>query len=432
MNSLVLMAMADELVKLAQERELKVKDVGEGKGRGVVALKAFSKGQVVEVAPIIFKFGGFDALGKKDLAQYELAWGRSAAMSGGLLHFYNHSDEPNIALERDLDAGEVTVRALKDIEPGDELCHHYKTVWFGKDKTAFNEAAANKVLSLAKRLQLPKASKAVMPGLGGIPAYKSTMKDAFKAGRLGGFTPEQVTEAVGEMPGVGVSKQMGRAIFPGGERSLPKALRVRWTDAKMLEKEVGPEFAGKITGPLGPEPAHLPAGNMKMLHAVLKGHELDEATVRGGIGAVHLGHRSPDVIFKEHNRLMTLPKEHEAIREFMKPVRQKFEGAWLFPKGMAYGESPRLSRHARRRLTESAERRTLEAQRASEEEMKAWGAGFEDAEPKVAQPTAPEPLSISLRPSRKPLWPNEPKVGVLEGGVPVGETVPVGGSSNRT
>lgn len=242
-------------------------------------------------------------------------------------------------------------------------------------KLAFNEAAASRVLSLAKKLQLPKASKAIYPIPAGSPSFKRTMGDAQSAGRLAGIPPEEIAAAVGGAPGMGIAKRKGKTIFPGGTGHMSGLLRSRWTEAKAMERGAGPEYTGKLTGQLGPEPAHLPAKHQKMLHAVVKGHELDEASVQGALGAVQLGHRSPDVIFREHNRIMTLPQEHQPIRDFMKAVRQKHEGDWLFPKGLAYGESPRLSRHARRRLTESAKRKTLDEWRKNQELTKAFEAG---------------------------------------------------------
>ena len=105
---------------------LRVVYIGRGKGRGVIATRFFKRGDTVEIAPILVVFGGFDALGdQEDLSRYELKWGRKVAIAGGLAHFYNHSDTPNIRFIRDLRLGQITVKALRSIAPREELCHRY-------------------------------------------------------------------------------------------------------------------------------------------------------------------------------------------------------------------------------------------------------------------------------------------------------------------
>lgn len=205
------------------------------------------------------------------------------------------------------------------------------------EKIAFNETQAAKVMGLAKRIQLPKASKAVRSGLSGSPGFKSLTGDALGAAKRLGMDSAgmrgQVHEAINSSPGAVVSKQVGKAIFPGSTGHLGKVIGAKGLDGKQ----------------------------QKMLHGVLKGHELDEATVKGGLGAAHFGHRSPDVIFREHNRLATMPKGYEPVRKSMQSAREGRESSFLFPKGTTYGEGPRFSRHARKRLGELAEKKTISA-----------------------------------------------------------------------
>ena len=47
------------------------------------------------------------------------------AIGTGLLHYYNHSDNPNIKKDGDLKANTMTIIALKDIKKGDELLGTY-------------------------------------------------------------------------------------------------------------------------------------------------------------------------------------------------------------------------------------------------------------------------------------------------------------------
>jgi len=209
------------------------------------------------------------------------------------------------------------------------------------EKIAFNETQAAKVMGLAKRIQLPKASKAVRSSLSGSPGFKSLTGDALGAAKkLGANTPElksQVHEAISSSPGSAITKQVGKTIFPGHTGHVAKLVGAKGLDGKQ----------------------------QKMLHGVLKGHELDEATVKGGLGAAHLGHRSPDVIFREHNRLATMPKGYEPVRKSMQSAREGRESTFLFPKGTTYGEGPRFSRHARKRLGELAEKKTISAYQAA-------------------------------------------------------------------
>lgn len=102
-----------------------------GKGRGVVALRGFAPGEVVEVVPAII-------IPKKDLPvplsgtvfdRYLLYWsnepGREFAIAGGLLMLYNHSARPNVKLKDGPQADTFLVEALRRIDPGEELTFDY-------------------------------------------------------------------------------------------------------------------------------------------------------------------------------------------------------------------------------------------------------------------------------------------------------------------
>ena len=109
------------------ERDIEVKYLGRKRGRGVIALRPFYPGQVIEIAPVIFVFNGFHALKDKEgLSQWELLWGRKVAMAGGLVHFYNHDENPNVRFARNLAKGRIVVRALSYIRPDEELMHDYE------------------------------------------------------------------------------------------------------------------------------------------------------------------------------------------------------------------------------------------------------------------------------------------------------------------
>lgn len=215
-------------------------------------------------------------------------------------------------------------------------------------KIAFGPKQADKVLSLAKKIQLPKASRRVMPGLSGGPDAKKFMKGVDRStrpyGEIAGRVAEEAKKHYKDSPSLALTTK-GKKIFPGNTGHLGKALE---------ESGIG-QALKRVSGPA----PRVPASQQKMFHAVLKGHELDEATVPSRLGAAHFGHRSPDVIFREHNRVATLPKGNEAAVSAMKHYRGKMEGSQLFPKGIEYGSGQRLSRHARKRLTALAEQKVV-------------------------------------------------------------------------
>lgn len=91
----------------------------------------------------------------------------------------------------------------------------------------------------------------------------------------------------------------------------------------------------------------------RTLDGVIKGHELDENVVSRRASFLPLGHNSPDVLLREHNRVTTLPADHANAKGVMQTMRGHMgeEGDVLKAYGVNYGDSPRLSRHARKRIT---------------------------------------------------------------------------------
>lgn len=217
----------------------------------------------------------------------------------------------------------------------------------GFEKVAFGPKDVDKVLSLAKKIQLPKASSRVVPVLAGGPSKKKTLRDFANTGRrmadgkaTKAFSTKDIEEVFSHDPSWRIlSKNKGPAIFPGKD-NLERQLRSQNTPAANA-----------------PE---IPKKQKKFLHSIVKGHELDETKVKSNAGATHLGHRSPDVIYREHNRLVTASKDNKEAIEFMKRFREGRE-SMLFPDRIRYGEGQRLSRHARRRLSELNESKVKEA-----------------------------------------------------------------------
>jgi SET domain-containing protein len=109
-----------------------------GKGRGVFAGRRIRKGQLVEIAPVI-------PVAEKNMPEdeapdgYFLSWhdkeGQEYAMVLGYVMLYNHSGKPNIELEMDLRSRTMSVHALRDIKPGEELVWDYNCdLWFDPKK----------------------------------------------------------------------------------------------------------------------------------------------------------------------------------------------------------------------------------------------------------------------------------------------------------
>lgn len=210
-------------------------------------------------------------------------------------------------------------------------------------KYAFNERDAAKILSMAKPKQLPKASYRALPkplqgaGLLGLAKRPLAVADiASQKAQLQGLNlPPEHLDAVNKVTDSlnALSKKVPQgAVIPGSDPTITR-------------------FIAERTGLTPP-----PASQRKMLHAILKGHELDEMSMPGSTAFRNFGHRSPQVILNEHNRVATLPAGYEDTRDYLKTLRTPENTALQMHTGMRYGESPRLSRHARKRVAEAIDR----------------------------------------------------------------------------
>lgn len=112
------------------------RDAGGEKGRGVFALCDICEGDVVEVAPVIpvAKNAVPEDGGAPD--GYLLNWDEeddeeAHCMPLGYIMLYNHSNNPNLAFENDMEDYTITATATRDIRAGEELTWHYACeIWF--------------------------------------------------------------------------------------------------------------------------------------------------------------------------------------------------------------------------------------------------------------------------------------------------------------
>jgi SET domain-containing protein len=97
-----------------------------GKGRGVFAVKALRRGEVIETAPVlIVPRRDEEALAASFLRHYMFQTdnGRHYAVALGFASMINHDDDANA--EFFVDTGTIVIRALRRIRAGDEVTVNY-------------------------------------------------------------------------------------------------------------------------------------------------------------------------------------------------------------------------------------------------------------------------------------------------------------------
>jgi hypothetical protein len=231
-------------------------------------------------------------------------------------------------------------------------------------KIAFDEAQAMRVAGLAKKIQLPGAAARTMStAMGramGMPGMKVPVP-------LAAVAPTR-TAIAGGLNTVSKVTRATPAEMPALRTGFHKAFKEQGGDA--LSGQMGghivqaPRAIGKLRGiakkGLGKNLPTLDPSQNRMMQGVLKGHELDELRVRPNAATAPFQHLSPDVIYREHNRLATMPQGYEPVRSSMQQLRAGREAEALFPKQIQYGApGQRLSRHARRHLSEISERKMM-------------------------------------------------------------------------
>jgi len=112
------------------------------KGRCVFAKQAFSRGSILERAPvIIISQEDWQIIEKTCLHNYAFGWGPDqdqAAIALGRGSLFNHSYEPNAFYRKLLDKQMVEFIALRDIRSGEEITVNYSGHPYGKKPMWFD------------------------------------------------------------------------------------------------------------------------------------------------------------------------------------------------------------------------------------------------------------------------------------------------------
>lgn len=232
---------------------------------------------------------------------------------------------------------------------------HYSSMRDELEKIAFGLEDARKMLRASKKMNFRVGNR---QGIG----YGTIGSKKFQRGQLKGVEKELV----------------GRGVDPETANQAVKAVKAQQVQAMEGAMDNPEDWARTKTFTTSPEKGDFkrwatergipgtdkiktPEQRM-MSEALMKGHEMAEVAASKAPKKAFsgVGHLSPEVIMKEHNMLRTMPED---VRKGLDPVMQTIRGVdgqgeavALKQYGIDYGKSPRLSRHARKRITEMMEK----------------------------------------------------------------------------
>ena len=212
----------------------------------------------------------------------------------------------------------------------------------GLEKLAISPKDLAHVAKLAKsQLAAPawlrRKLKPLVGVAGGSPEQGKRVTEKFIVGRLG-LSRQEVKEA----------KKVAFA-------ALPKEVHL----LQELARRTGrPSLAVNPTALL--RGRGMPGVLQKSLNHMFWAHERDEAKFLAGKASKVLpmrgGHNHPEVLLREHNRLVTFPEPKVSegfkhMRNFIGEYLPKINYTWKGQKKMwEYGVTPRVSRHERRHI----------------------------------------------------------------------------------
>jgi SET domain-containing protein len=115
------------------------RQISEEKGRGVFALRNIQKDEIIEISPVVTVPASSIPDDGEAPDGYVLDWdpeteGEEHAMPLGYIMMYNHSANPNMRLENDMEEYTITAIAIRDIKAGEELTWDYACeLWFDEE-----------------------------------------------------------------------------------------------------------------------------------------------------------------------------------------------------------------------------------------------------------------------------------------------------------
>ena len=110
-------------------------------GRGVFATENIEADTILEISPVIvLSATERKAIEETKLYHYIFEWGKTrkqGCVALGYVSMYNHDYSANCEYEMDFEASTISVKAIKAIKKGEELCINYNAdpedktpVWF--------------------------------------------------------------------------------------------------------------------------------------------------------------------------------------------------------------------------------------------------------------------------------------------------------------
>ena len=97
-----------------------------GMGRGVFAGRAYLRGEVIEVCPVIALPDPAPTDPGRVLERYVFWWGEDGrAIALGYGSLYNHSASPNARFTPRESRGDIVIRATQDIAAGEQIMIDY-------------------------------------------------------------------------------------------------------------------------------------------------------------------------------------------------------------------------------------------------------------------------------------------------------------------
>jgi uncharacterized protein len=116
-----------------------------GMGRGVFAGRAYRRGEVIEVCPVIPLPAGTVEAALGALGRYLFKWGKAEdrlAVALGYGSLYNHAPDPNARFTPRAVTDDIVFRARRDIAEGEQIFVNYH--WDEGDYAAFVQPAGER------------------------------------------------------------------------------------------------------------------------------------------------------------------------------------------------------------------------------------------------------------------------------------------------